>query len=694
MPSNHGRRRRLQLAGLAVAATLVVPTTLFATAAPAAAVTSYPACSPTQGAPCTFGNFEVDGDTPVDAGAVDWASPPQNLTTFTDACSKLCGKNTADDSFLGGAKEPDQTTWQCGTSGSPSKADLMLGQLAFKVINNVQYLYVDFKRQGTTGDAHVDYEFNKAGTPVAGSCGSFGIPQRADGDKLITFDTQNGGKLFNFRAYTWNNTTKSFGTALSAVQGTVFAAAVNGITCTLSVCSDKNTPVGSFGEASVNLNALFNTAGPPFACGQFGLAWLKDRVSTAGENQAEDIGSSSLADFTSPKAFNPGDCPKSSLAKAVRNVTASQPFTATGPTSTTANPGDTVQYRLTYSNDGDGAATNVVIKDTVPARSTATACSNSCTPTPPQPAGTNLTWNVGTVAAHTTAVVTFDTRLDATFPAGTTTIDNVASTTTDQEKTPIPSNHTTVTVNGRPNLALVKSAVTNAASGVTPGPGNTITYTLTYSNRSAFDATGVVIKDPVPAGTTFSSCTNSCTTVGTPPSSVSWNIGTVRAGGSGSVSFTVTIGYSVGCQLCNTATISSPDQNSGATINSNTLCLDTAPAGNPALANASGSTLGAHVSDSASGVTVDLPDAAHGGSATSTQHGTGTNGPNSTQQANITLPPGSLTPALQADLISTSSKSVITSSGADATSTAETLAVCLVKDAVTGCLVSADTVVG
>jgi uncharacterized repeat protein (TIGR01451 family) len=694
MPSNHGRRRLLQRVGLAVAATLVVPTTLFATAAPAAAATAFPACSPSQGAPCTFGNFEVDGDTAVDGGAVDWASPPQNLTTFTDACSKLCGRSTADDSFLGGAKEPDQTTWTCGTSGAPSKADLMLGQIAFKVINNVQYLYVDFRRQGTTGDAHLDYEFNKAGTPVAGSCGSFGIPKRADGDKLITFDTENGGKVFVFRAYTWNDTTKSFGNALSAVQGTVFAAAVNGITCTTSVCSDKSTTTGSFGEASVNLNALFSTAGPPFACGQFGLAWLKDRVSTAGENQAEDIGSSALADFTSPKPFNPGDCPKSSLAKAVRNVTANQQFTSAGPTSTTASPGDTVQYRLTYTNDGDASATGVVIKDTVPARSTATACSSSCTPTPPQPAGTTLTWNVGTVAAHTSVAVTFDTRLDASFPAGTTTIDNVATTTTDQEKTPIPSNHTTVTVTGQPNLALVKSAVTTAPTGVTPGPGDKITYTLRYSNSSAYDASGVVIKDPVPTGTTYSSCTGGCTTTGSPVSSVTWSIGTVLAGGSGSVSFTVTIAYSVGCKVCNTATIASPDENQGAPISSNTLCVTTAPAGDPTLANASGSTLGAHVSDSGSAVNVDLPDAAHGGSATSAQHGAGTNGPNSTEQVNITLPPGSSTPVLQADLIATSSKSVIDGSGADAASTAETLGVCLVKDTLGTCLVSADTVIG
>ena len=44
--------------------------------------------------------------------------------------------------------------------------------------------------------------------------------------------------------------------------------------------------------------------------------------------------------------------PKSDLAKAVRNVTDDQAFTATGPTSTTADPGETLQYRLTYRHTG------------------------------------------------------------------------------------------------------------------------------------------------------------------------------------------------------------------------------------------------------------------------------------------------------------------------------------------------------
>lgn len=73
----------------------------------------------------------------------------------------------------------------------------------------------------------------------------------------------------------------------------------------------------------------------------------------------------------------------------------------------------------------------------------------------------------------------------------------------------------------------------------TVSPGSNLTYTITYGNTGGVAATSVVIKDPVPAGTTFVSATGGGTFAA---GVVTWNIGTITAGTSGlTVSFTVNV---------------------------------------------------------------------------------------------------------------------------------------------------------
>ena len=84
-----------------------------------------------------------------------------------------------------------------------------------------------------------------------------------------------------------------------------------------------------------------------------------------------------------------------------------------------------------------------------------------------------------------------------------------------------------------PGLTISKSGPATAATG------SNITYTITYGNTGAAAANGVVIRDPVPAGTTFVSATAGGTNVA---GVVTWNIGTVNAGVTGqTVSFTVNV---------------------------------------------------------------------------------------------------------------------------------------------------------
>lgn len=110
-------------------------------------------------------------------------------------------------------------------------------------------------------------------------------------------------------------------------------------------------------------------------------------------------------------------------------------------------------------------------------------------------------------------------------------------------------------------LNLVKD---DGLSGGCVGVGNTITYYISYENTNAYDVTGVTIVDTLPAEVDYVSSTGGGShSSGT----VTWNIGTVVAGASGSVTLTVTVnsGATPGGQIDNAATINANEPNTGPT---------------------------------------------------------------------------------------------------------------------------------
>ena len=201
-----------------------------------------------------------------------------------------------------------------------------------------------------------------------------------------------------------------------------------------------------------------------------------------------------------------------------------------------------------------------------------------------------------------------------------------------------------------PNLVLLKQADATAVA-----PGDTVTYTLTYSNTGDGPATSVVINEPIPAGTEFVSCTGGCTTSGSPVTHASWSVGTVPPGGSGSVTLTVRVLATVGCEVCNVATISSTEQGS---VPSNQVCLKGNPAPIPALANAHDSAFGASVVFPTLGLDQKLVPVA------SSQSGVGSD--SQSDQALAVSVPVDTGDILQASVMRTSSRSTVTATPAEA----------------------------
>ncbi|MFZ2492275.1 MAG: hypothetical protein WA208_12405, partial [Thermoanaerobaculia bacterium] len=108
--------------------------------------------------------------------------------------------------------------------------------------------------------------------------------------------------------------------------------------------------------------------------------------------------------------------------------------------------------------------------------------------------------------------------------------------------------------------SVTKAANKTVVDPTTAAPTNQITYTLTYQNPNTVALTGVVLSDPLPAGFTYVSSSpvaTSAPAVGA-NGTVTWNIGTVAAAGTGSVTVTATVTNAVaGATATNTVTLTS-----------------------------------------------------------------------------------------------------------------------------------------
>lgn len=128
-----------------------------------------------------------------------------------------------------------------------------------------------------------------------------------------------------------------------------------------------------------------------------------------------------------------------------------------------------------------------------------------------------------------------------------------------------------VAITPEPNITLTKTA------SPLPAPaGGTVTFSLVYANIGTGPATTAVLTDPIPNHLTFVSATGGGAVSGP---DVVWNIGTIPAGGSGSVTatFAVASPLPTGSSTTNTATLdeASIGQSVQATIN---VPIDSNPA--------------------------------------------------------------------------------------------------------------------
>jgi hypothetical protein len=183
-----------------------------------------------------YGNFEIDGNKVDNAGpGDDWLTPNIGAVVFNDPASNSGCPAGTDDNFIGGGStETSPGTWTFSCGNVPQKDDFTeAGILARRISDTEHWLFLYFNRVSGNGEAHLNFEFNKLSTTFDNDNdpSTPQIPERSNGDVLITLDAVNGGSVTKPNVYKWSGTRTS-GNWLPAggtqVQGTDWDVATDG----------------------------------------------------------------------------------------------------------------------------------------------------------------------------------------------------------------------------------------------------------------------------------------------------------------------------------------------------------------------------------------------------------------------------------------------------------------------------------
>ena len=240
----------------------------------------------------------------------------------------------------------------------------------------------------------------------------------------------------------------------------------------------------------------------------------------------------------------------------------------------TAHAGQVLTYTFNYNNAGTQGATGVSITDMLPS---GTSFDPALNPGWTFDSGTGvLTFAVGNVNAGSNGTATLVLKVGSELPQGMTSLTNTASIADDGANGAdlTPGNNTSTDSDFIVNVVDLNLSKTSDNTSV--APGGALTYHLNYGNAGDLGASGVIITDVLPAGTTFSAVDNpGWTLVG---NTLTYTVGDVAAGGSGNVTLILGVVSTAPAgleQIANTASIA--DDGSHGT--------DFAPADNTATKN-------------------------------------------------------------------------------------------------------------
>ncbi len=433
----------------------------------------------------------------------------------------------------GGTAEPADWTFTLhGTNGLPDVKNIKSG-----VSVNVPTGFYTVSESGPA-----QYSFVRA----FGNCSE---------DGLIYMDVSNDGATCYFENETYGIHGQKFNDVNANATWDAGEAALNGWTMFLDTNLNKALDTGEKSIVTQNHNNVDGwywfddlTAGTYQICEVQKTGWAQTYPVTASGCHTIDLPISYDYNREGPPTIKNSSCKlslnQSFSVMSLENSIISEatcdfgnrliPVTTitldkTGPA--TATKGQTFTYGLTWTVSGNTAATNAIITDPLPANTTFVSADNGGT----FAAGV-VTWNLGTKAPGSTGTVNVTVLVNPSLTASTT-LNNTGTFDTDQTPPVSDSVPTTVTVplvlgvSAEADLTLTKSVDDKTAER-----GQTLTYTLVVTNTGDADATNVVVTDNLPDGFTFLAGGRTTRT---------WNIGTLAAGASKTLTYKVVVGDNV-----------------------------------------------------------------------------------------------------------------------------------------------------
>ncbi|MFN7944385.1 MAG: IPT/TIG domain-containing protein [Blastocatellia bacterium] len=224
------------------------------------------------------------------------------------------------------------------------------------------------------------------------------------------------------------------------------------------------------------------------------------------------------------------------------------------PDPITIGAGQNLTYSISVSNNGVVPATGVAVSDTLPAGVnfvSANASVGSCA----NNSGT-VTCTIGNLAVNASASVTI-----VVAPTAAATLNNTATVTSaTTDFNPVNNSATTVTTVNVANADLEVALSSSPSNPVTVGSGQNISYSMTvYNNGPTSTATGVVLTDTLPTGTTFVSATPTSGNCSVSSGVVTCNLGNIPS----SAGVTIVVTPTTAGKLTNSISVTGtlPDNN-------------------------------------------------------------------------------------------------------------------------------------
>ncbi len=237
-------------------------------------------------------------------------------------------------------------------------------------------------------------------------------------------------------------------------------------------------------------------------------------------------------------------------------------------------PGDLITYTIAYSNSGNEVAHDVHITDTIDGNTDFQSAS-------PGYSGSYV-WVIPDLPPSATSQLTLTVRVTDALPNGTPLTNGVLI----QDATGVSAtDQATATVQSAPDLHLSKTASTAIIQ-----PGDTLTYTIWYSNTGNSPASGVIITDTLPGSLSLQSAVPGASS-GSYPTYI-WDLDTVPVGGPYSITLVVVADDVIAdlVQLTNAVTMTSVESgpltaNVPVTVHAVDLAVSKTAVGDPVLAD-------------------------------------------------------------------------------------------------------------